>query len=268
MQTFEYVKPASLEAAAAIAREQPEASVIAGGMSLLPTLRHRLARPPLLIDIAGSDAPAGIAVDATGVVIGALARHAEVAASPDLAATLPALAALAGTIGDPQVRNRGTLGGALANADPAADYPAAALALDATIRTTARAIAVDDFFVGMFETALAPGELIASVRFSRPRRAAYEKFRNPASGYAVVGVFVAEFPGCVRVGVTGAGPFAFRLTKAEIALSQDFRPEAVRDIAPDPATLNADIHAEADYRAHLVGVMLRKAVSAAIAGGR
>lgn len=268
MQRFDYVRPASLEAAAAVLRETPEAAALAGGMTLLPTLKHRLASPPVLVDIWHLEGHGDIAVEDTAVTIGALARHADVAASPALATALPALAALAGGIGDPQVRHRGTLGGSLATADPAADYPAAVVALDAAIRTTARTIAADEFFTGLFETALEPGELVTAVRFARPRRAAYAKFANAASGYAVVGVFVAEFPGGVRVAVTGAGPSVFRLPAAEAALAADFRPGAVLDLAIDPAELNGDIHAEAAYRAHLVGVMLRRAIDAAIAGGR
>lgn len=268
MPSLDYVRPSSLEAAMATLRAHPDASVLAGGMTLLPTIKQRLASPTMLIDLNGIAALDTVTVEESHVEIGALARHADVAGSAALAEALPALAELAGGIGDPQVRNRGTIGGALANADPAADYPAAVLALNATIRTTERTLAADEFFTGLFETALEPGELIASVRFARPRRAAYAKFANPASGYAVVGVFVAAFAGGVRVAVTGAGPCVFRLTEAESRLAADFSPEAVVDITLDPADLNADIHAEAAYRAHLVGVMLRRAVRAASAGVR
>lgn len=266
MQSLDFLRPQSLAAAATLLREQPDATALAGGMTLLPTMKQRLASPSALVDLGAIGGLDGITVEPSSVTIGALARHGDVAESAELARALPALAALAGGIGDPQVRNRGTLGGSLANADPAADYPAAVLALDTTIRTTEREIAADDFFRGLFETALEPGELIEAVRFARPRRAAYAKFANPASGYAVVGVFVADFPGGVRVAVTGAGPSVFRLASAEAALAAEFSPKAVVDIAVDPGTLNADIHAEAAYRAHLVGVMLRRAVAAALAG--
>jgi aerobic carbon-monoxide dehydrogenase medium subunit len=188
--------------------------------------------------------------------------HAAVAASPEIKRAIPALAHLAGVIGDPQVRNRGTLGGSLANNDPAADYPAAVLGLNATVHTSRRTIPADSFFRGLFETALEPGELITAVSFSIPERAAYEKFRHPASRYAVVGVFVARTAGGVRVAVTGAGPCAFRATQLEQALARDFSPDALKGITIPADGLNSDIHAAADYRAHLIGVMARRAVAA------
>jgi carbon-monoxide dehydrogenase medium subunit len=188
--------------------------------------------------------------------------HAAVAASPEIKRAIPALAHLAGVIGDPQVRNRGTLGGSLANNDPAADYPAAVLGLNATVHTSRRTIPADSFFRGLFETALEPGELITSVSFPIPERAAYEKFRHPASRYAVVGVFVARVGGGVRVAVTGAGPCAFRATQLEQALAKNFSPDAMKAIKISADGLNSDIHAAADYRAHLIGVMARRAVAA------
>ncbi|MEO1017229.1 MAG: FAD binding domain-containing protein [Pseudomonadota bacterium] len=265
MLSFDYIKTDSLDAATMLLRERENATPIAGGMTLLPTIRQGLADPSLLVDVSAIPGLDTIEIDDTGINVGAMARHADVASSAVLQASLPALAGLAAGIGDPQVRNCGTVGGSIANADPAADYPAAVLALDAAIRTTERTIAADEFFTGLFETALHPNELIAAIRFSRPRRAAYTKFAAAASGYAIVGVFVAEFAGGVRVAVTGAGPNVFRLSEAEAALACDFRPDSVLDIYPDAAGLNTDIHAEAAYRAHLTNVMLRRAVKAAVA---
>ncbi|HXV74168.1 MAG TPA: FAD binding domain-containing protein, partial [Sphingomonadales bacterium] len=194
------------------------------------------------------------------IKIGALATHAEVAASPAVRKAVSALASLAGRIGDPQVRNLGTLGGSLANSDPAADYPAAALALEAVIQTDRRGIAADDYFKGLFETALDPGEIITAVSFAVPKRAAYAKFPNPVSGYALAGVFVAEHENAVRVAITGAGPCAFRQPAMEAALARNFSPESLKAIQVSPERLNSDLHAAADYRAHLIGIMARRAV--------
>lgn len=264
MRDFAYHKPATIEAAAGLLATIEDARVLAGGMTLLPTMKQRLAAPEALVDLAAL--PLSGISEADGVVtIGATARHADVAASPILARVLPGVAALAGGIGDPQVRHRGTIGGSVANNDPAADYPAALLALGAEVVTDRRAIVADDFFVGLFETALAPSEIVTAIRFPAVRRAAYAKFRSPASRYALAGVFVAALPAGIRVAVTGAGPSVFRLPAMEAALDKSFTPEAARAVSVDPAGLNSDIHADAAYRAHLVGVMAGRAVAAAIA---
>jgi carbon-monoxide dehydrogenase medium subunit len=264
MRDFAYHKPTSLAAAAGLLVTIEDARVLAGGMTLLPTMKQRLAAPEALVDLAALQL-AGIA-EADGVVtIGAMTRHADVAASGVLARCLPGLAALAGGIGDPQVRHRGTIGGSVANNDPAADYPAALLALGAEVVTDRRAIAAADFFVGLFETALEPGEIITTIRFPAVARAAYAKFRSPASRYALAGVFVAALPAGVRVAVTGAGPSVFRLPAMEAALDGNFTPEAAKAVTVDPRGLNSDIHADAVYRAHLVGVMAARAVAAALA---
>jgi carbon-monoxide dehydrogenase medium subunit len=193
-----------------------------------------------------------------------MTRHAEAAASTAVKKAIPALASLAGGIGDRMVRNMGTVGGSLANNDPAADYPAGALGLGATIVTNKRKIAADDFFKGMYETALGKGEIITQVSFPVPKRAAYMKFKNPASRYAIVGVFVADFGSSVRVAVTGAGPGVFRVPAMEKALASKFAPESVADIKVPEKGLNSDLHAKADYRAHLITVMARRAVEAAL----
>ncbi|HSK40481.1 MAG TPA: FAD binding domain-containing protein, partial [Arenibaculum sp.] len=203
-----------------------------------------------------------ITEDPDGITIGAMARHAEVAANPAVLRVIPALAHLAEGIGDRQVRNRGTLGGSICNNDPSADYPAALVGLGATVRTSKREIAAEDFFTGMFETALEPDEIVTAVRFPKADRAAYAKFPNPASRYAMVGVFVARSGTGIRVAVTGAGPSVFRLPDMEAALARSFTPAALDGIAVDADGLNGDLHASPDYRAHLVGVMARRAVAA------
>ncbi|MEZ5933601.1 MAG: xanthine dehydrogenase family protein subunit M [Alphaproteobacteria bacterium] len=263
MHDFDYARPATIDEAAALLGASPEARLLAGGMTLLPTMKQRLATPERLIDLGAIPDITGIAALDGTVTIGAMTTHAAVAASDVVRSRIPALAELAGGIGDPQVRNRGTLGGSIANADPAADYPAALVALDATVATSKRTVPADAFFTGLFETALAPDELIRNVTFRTPEAAAYAKFANSASGYAIVGVFVARFEAAVRVAVTGAGPAVFRLPAAEAALVQSFAVDALPDLGLDPGELNGDIHAEAGYRAHLVGVMLRRAVAAA-----
>ena len=204
----------------------------------------------------------GITDAGDALVIGAMTRHGEVHNSPIVKQAIPALAAMAGMIGDPAVRNRGTIGGSIANNDPAADYPAALVALGATVHTTKREIPAEDFFTGMFETALEPTEIVTSVRFPKPQAANYQKFRNPASRYAIVGVFVARTGSGVRVAVTGAGPAVFRVPEMEAALAKSFTADAIKDIAIPDSDLNSDIHASAEYRAHLVGVMARRAVAA------
>ena len=262
MYQFDYQTPASLETALAALRGNDEAKILAGGMTLLPTMKLRLARPEVLIDINRIGSLAGIGKGDGAIVIGAMTRHADVAASTLVRDNIPALADLAESIGDPQVRNRGTLGGSVANNDPTADYPAGLVGLGATVVTDRRRIAADDFFTGMFETALEDDEIITAVRFPVPRRAAYMKFPNPASRYAIVGVMVAEAPDGIRVAVTGAAPCVFRVAAMEAALEQDFTPDAIASIALDGAEFNEDIHASAAYRAHLVTVMARRAVAA------
>ena len=262
MHPFDYRRAASVEEAVAAFREAEDGAYLAGGHTLLPTMKQRLASPSALIDLAGLTALKGVSVADDAVAIGALTPHAAVAAAPDVRAAIPALAALAGRIGDPQVRNKGTIGGSLANNDPAADYPVAVLGLGATVVTDRRTIAADDFFTGLFETALEAGEIVTAVRFPRPRRAGYAKFPNPASRYAIVGVMAAETAGGVRVAVTGAGPCVFRARGIEAVLGGGLDEKA--DLPSLPADgLNADIHASAEYRAHLVGVMARRAMAAA-----
>jgi carbon-monoxide dehydrogenase medium subunit len=259
MYAFEYQKPKSLADAAKSAANE-DAKILAGGMTLIPTLKQRLARPTELIDLGAIGELKGIRKEGNDVVIGAMTRHAEVAGSDIVKSTIPALAELAGLIGDPAVRNRGTIGGSIANADPAADYPAAIVALGATIVTNQRQIPGDQFFTGLFETALKPNEIITAVKFPPAQKAAYMKFRNPASRYAIVGVFVAQGAGGVRVAVTGAGPSVFRQKDMEAALAKSLTPDAIKDVKQSASGLNSDIHASADYRAHLVGVMAKRAV--------
>lgn len=263
MYEFNYHRPRTMGEARELVSSNEEAKFLAGGMTLLPTMKLRLARPSDLVDLGDIDELQGIAVNGKAIEIGAAVRHADVAGSADVKRLIPALADLAGRIGDPQVRNRGTLGGSLANSDPAADYPAAVLGLGAVIRTDRREIPADDYFLGMFETALEADEIVQSVRFPAPKRAAYAKFPNPASRYAIVGVMVAETADGVRVAVTGAGPCAFRAQAFEDALNRDFKAAALDGLSVDAADLNSDLHASAAYRAHLVGVMAKRAVQAA-----
>jgi carbon-monoxide dehydrogenase medium subunit len=265
MRTFEYHKPTSVSEVVALLGEGAETQPIAGGMSLLPAMKLRLSRPAALIDLSGIEALTGVTATAGMLTIGATTRHINVANSPTVRNAIPALAQLAGAIGDPAVRNRGTIGGSLANNDPAADYPAAVLALGATVVTDKREIAADQFFRGMFETALEPGELITSVKSPVPAAAGYAKLQNAASRFALVGVFVAKFSSGVRVAVTGAGPAVFRLPAFEAALSKRFEPDAVSGHGVDASGLTSDIHAEAAFRAHLVLVMAKRAVAAAFA---
>lgn len=218
MYDFDYQKPSSLSEIINGLKSDNEAKVLAGGMTLVPTLKQRLARPSRLFELGGMKELKSIKVSTSYVVIGAMVTHAAVATSADIKTAIPALAKLAGSIGDPHVRHRGTIGGSIANNDPSADYPAAVLALGASIQTNERTISADDFFTGMFETALRPGELIIAIAFPLPKAAAYVKFRNPASRYAMVGVFVARATSGARVGVTGAGPCVFRQAAMEAAL--------------------------------------------------
>jgi aerobic carbon-monoxide dehydrogenase medium subunit len=262
MYAFEYKKPTSLAEAAQLIGGDGDAKLMAGGQTFIPTLKQRLAQPTAVIDLGGIGELAGIKEEAGGLTIGAMTTHGQVAKSDVVKRVIPSLAAVAEGIGDPQVRNMGTLGGSIANNDPAADYPGALLALGATIRTTKREIAADDFITGMFETALEDDEIIKEVHFKKPDAASYQKFPNPASRYAIAGVYVAKHGGEVRVAVTGAGPTAFRWTEAESALAGNFSAEALADLTVDAGNLNADIHASADYRAHLVKVMATRAVKA------
>jgi len=263
MYNFEYQKPRSVADAAKAIGSAEDGKLLAGGMTLIPTLKQRLAKPSDLIDLGGIPELRGIKRDGNAIVIGAMTKHVEVANSDVVKGAIPALAHLAELIGDPQVRNRGTLGGSIANNDPAADYPAAVVGLAATVITNKRKIAAEAFFTGMFETALAPDEIITAVSFPIPERAGYEKFRNPASRYAIVGVFVAKAAGGVRVAVTGAAPSVFRQKDMEAALGKSFGADAVANVKQSATGLNADIHASAEYRAHLVTVMAKRAVQKA-----
>jgi carbon-monoxide dehydrogenase medium subunit len=263
MYNFEYQRPQSVADAAKIIGGKDEAKLLAGGMTLIPTLKQRLAKPTDLVDLSKIAELKGIKRDGNAIVIGAMTLHVEVANSAAVKGAIPALADLAECIGDPQVRNRGTIGGSLANNDPAADYPSAVLALNATVITNKRTIAADDFFKGMFETALAQDEIITAVSFPIAEKAGYSKFPNPASRYAVVGVFVAKTGGAVRVAVTGAGASVFRQKDMEAALGKTFSPDAAAAVKQSASGLNADIHASAEYRAHLVTVMAKRAVAAA-----
>lgn len=267
MRAFDYRCPTSLRDAAAALAASPDARALAGGMTLVPAMKLRLATPATLVDLSALSELRGIRVASGVVTLGAMARHAEVAASPEVRAAIPALAALAGGIGDPQVRNRGTIGGSIANNDPAADYPAAVVGLNATVKTNLRSIAGDAFFTGMFETALKPGEIVAEVSFPVPAAAAYEKFRSPASRYALVGVFVARTAAGVRVAITGAAPCVFRAKSIESALSEKFAPDALAGLRFPADGLNSDIHGDPAYRAHLIGVLARRAVAGLVANG-
>lgn len=263
MQSFNYVKPATLADAAAALSGADDGTLMAGGQTLLPTLKARLAAPTDIIDLGGIAELKGISASGGSITIGAMTRHVDVANSAEVPGAIPALAALAGGIGDQAVRNRGTIGGSVANNDPAADYPAAVLGLGATVTTNSRSIAADDFFTGLFDTALEEGEIITSISFPVAEKAAYVKFPSPASRYAMVGVFVAKTAGGVRVAVTGAGDSGvFRVAAYESALAANFSADAIADGVVPASGLNSDLHADAEYRAHLIGVMTRRAVAA------
>jgi len=263
MHDFGYHRPASASDAAGLLAKSGEAKIVAGGMTLIPTLKQRLAQPSDLVDLGGIAELKGVKAEAGGITIGAMTTHAEVARSAEVKQAIPALAALAEGIGDPQVRNRGTIGGSISNSDPAADYPAGLVGLGATVVTNKRKIAADDFFKGMFETALEAGEIVTAVSFPKPEKAAYAKFPQPASRFALVGVFVSKSGANVRVAVTGAGPKVFRQADMEKALAANFSADAIKGVKVAAGGLNGDIHGSADYRAHLVGVMARRAVAAA-----
>jgi aerobic carbon-monoxide dehydrogenase medium subunit len=263
MYSFEYQRPATI--ATAVEAATGDTRYLAGGQSLVQAMRLRLSNAPRLVDLGAVPALRGIVVTEQGAVIGAMTRHAEVAHSDEVRRLIPGLAELAEGIGDQMVRNMGTLGGSLANADPAACYPAAVLALNASIKTDRRTIAADDFFLGIYQTALEPGEMIVSVSFPAVAHSAYIKFKQPASLFAVVGVFVAKSATGVRVAVTGAQSSVFRAKVLEEAYSRDFRPEAGADIELDPKDMASDMHTAADYRAALVSVLASRAVAKALA---
>ncbi|EGI76113.1 FAD binding domain-containing protein [Hylemonella gracilis] len=263
MYAFTFERPGSVADAGRLAASG--AKLLAGGQTLLPSMKLRLSDPGRLADLGAVRELAGIRKDGQAVVIGAMTRHAEVAGSAEVGSAIPALADLAAHIGDKQVRALGTLGGSLANNDPAADYPAAVLALGATVQTTKRQIAADAFFQGLFATALDEGEIITGIRFPIPKRAAYMKFKQPASRFALIGVFVAQTDAGVRVAVTGGGNGVFRHAGLEAALGKSFTPEVAAKVAIDAAELSGDLHGSADYRAHLIGVLAQRAVAQALA---
>lgn len=263
MYAFDYKKPATLDEALELLKSNDEAKLLAGGMTLVPTMKQRLAAPSHLIDLGALTDLVGIEKDGGTIVIGAMTTHSAVAASDIVKSEIPALAALAGGIGHAQVRHRGTMGGSIANNDPAADYPAAVLGLNAKIRTDRRVIDADAFFTGMFDTALQEGEIITSISFPVPVRCGYQKFPNPASKYPMAAVFVADFGREVRVAVTGAASCVYRMSEMEKALSKNFAPESVKGIEIDYAEFNEDLHASAEYRGQLVSVMAERAVAAA-----
>ena len=265
MYPFTYHRPSSLDDAKARLAASGDGRPLAGGMSLIPTLRFRLTSCADLVDLNGIDGLAGIERQGDRVRIGAMATHAAVAAAPEVGAAIPALATLAGSIGDVQVRNRGTIGGSICFADPAADYPAGLLGLGATVNTDRRSIAADDFFTGLYETTLEDGELVVSVDFPVPERAGWAKFGNQASRFAVVAVMVSLAGGAARVAVTGAKACVFRVPEMEAALAADFSTDALDGIPVASEDFNEDLHADRDYRAHLVGVMAKRAVRAALA---
>ncbi|PZW49143.1 carbon-monoxide dehydrogenase medium subunit [Humitalea rosea] len=260
MYDFAYHKPTSIADAVKILAADPDAKPVSGGHTLLPALKHRLNQPSALVDLSGIAELRGIKREGDTIIIGAMTRHGEVATSDIIKSAIPALAHMASTIGDTQVRNRGTMGGSLANNDPAADYPAAAMALGAKFQTDRRTLAAEDFFQGMFTTALEPDELLIAIHFPVPKKAGYAKLKNPASRYSMCGVFVADGAAGIRVAVNGAGPGVFRQEAAEAALSANWSPEAVAGVKQDPDGLNSDIHGSAEYRAHLVTVMTKRAV--------
>ena len=263
MYDFTYAKPGSVADAVKLLGDDMEAKALAGGQTFIPVLKQRLNKPSQVVDLSGLGI-SGIRREADRVVIGAMSTHHMIESAPEVVQSIPGLAKMASWIGDTQVRHRGTMGGSLANNDPSACYPAAVLALGATIKTDRRSIAADDYFQGMFTTALEPGEIITAVEFPIPEKSNYEKFRNPASRYAMVGVFVAKGPAGVRVAITGAGQDGvFRQREMEQALSANWSPDAIKGVKVSADGLNGDIHASAEYRAHLIGVIARRAVEGA-----
>jgi carbon-monoxide dehydrogenase medium subunit len=263
MYAFDYRRPTTLDEAEHALKAVPGAQLLAGGQTLIPAMKLRLNRPGTIVDLGAVSGLSGIAVTNSTLVIGAMTTHADVAASREVMSAIPGLARLAEGIGDPHVRNRGTIGGSLANNDPAADYPAAILALNAKLVTKTRSIAADDYFRGLFKTSLAENEILTEVAFARPKRFHYAKFANPASRFALVGVAVADTASGVRVAVTGAGVNGvFRVPAMEEALSKSFTADALKGVKVDASKLSSDIHADADYRAHLIGVLARRTVAA------
>jgi aerobic carbon-monoxide dehydrogenase medium subunit len=261
---FDYHRATSIADARTRHAATDDARYLAGGQTLLPVIKQRLATPTALVALVSLRDLSGITRDGNTITIRAMTRHADVAASGIVRKAIPAIAILAGGIGDPHVRNRGTIGGSIANNDPSADYPASVLGLNATIHTDRRAIPADNFFTGLFSTALETGELITHVSFPVPDAASYAKFPNPASRYAVAGVMVSRTGSAVRVAVTGAGAHVFRVKAMEDALMRNFAPAAIACITVPDADLNADIHASAAYRAHLITVLAKRAVAAAL----
>lgn len=263
MYSFEYTRPGSIAEAVAAIGSSGESRFLAGGQTMIPTLKQRLARPEKLVDLSALKELKGVEKSGNAIGIGAMTTHAEVAASAIVRDNIPALAKLAGNIGDPMVRHRGTIGGSVANNDPAADYPAAVLALGATIVTNKRQIKADDYFKGMFTTALQPDEMITGIGFPIPEKAAYQKFEQRASRYALVGVFVAKFAGGVRVAVTGAGEAGvFRVPEFEAALTANFSAAAIAGKSVPATGLMGDIHGSPEYRANLVAVLTERAMAA------
>ena len=261
MENFNYHRPASVDDAVKAAKAHPEAKYMSGGMTLIPALKQGLAAPSDIIDL-GALKNSGVSLGAS-LVIKAGTTHAEVASNADVKKAIPALAGLAANIGDPHVRHKGTIGGSIANNDPAADYPAACVGLGATIHTNARKIAADDFFTGMFSTALHEGEVVTAVEFPLPKKAGYAKFPNPASRYAMIGVFVADTAGGARAAVTGAGHGVFRAKEVEAALAKGFSAGSLAGVKVAADNVAGDLHASAEYRAHLITVMAKRAVDAA-----
>ena len=264
MYGFEYIRPATLTEALDVLRADVEPRLLAGGQTLLPTLKHRLSAHSTLIDLQGIDALHGIRVGSDAIVLGAMTRHADVADHPEIGSALPALAQLAGGIGDPLVRNMGTIGGSIANNDPAADYPAAILGLNATVTTDRRDIAADEFFDGMFSTALEEDEIITSITFPVPRRAGYFKLPHPASGYVMAGAFVAEFDGAVRCAVNGMEPCVFRETGIEAQFSEGLAERETPAIERGSDDFNDDLFASSDYRARVLPKVIERAIANAL----
>ena len=262
MYAFTYDRPNSIEQATELVKSGGQ--VLAGGQTLLASMKQRLTQPEKLVDLSHIVALKGIRKDGNNIVIGAMVRHQDVENNQEVKKHIPALAALASGIGDRQVRAMGTLGGSVANNDPAACYPSAVLALGATIHTQKRTIAADKFFVGMYSTALEPDELITAISFPIPKRAAYAKFKQPASRFELVGVFVADTGTQVHVAVTGAGNGVFRHAGLEAALNKNFSSQAVEGVSVDASSINGDLHASAEYRAHLIKVQTQRAVQQAI----
>lgn len=263
MYDFAYHKPSTVADAVKLLAADPDAKAVSGGHTLIPALKLRLNKPSSLVDLSGIAEMRGIKREGNAIVIGALTKHAEVANSAEVKSAIPALAYLASHIGDVQVRNRGTIGGSVSNNDPAADYPSAVLGLGATVHTSKRKIAADDFFLGMFTTALEADEILVAISFPIPEKAGYAKMKNPASRYVMAGAFVSKGPMGVRVAINGAAACVFRQADMEAALSANWSPDAVAGIKQDADGLNSDIHGSAEYRAHLVTVMAKRAVAAA-----